>query len=369
MKVNKFFNKMKAHALTAISYLIPIVVAGGFLLAIGNLLGGEELATEVIKNTNFSYADTLTTMGILILSMLPMIISTGISYSIADKPGVAPGFLVGMIAINMEAGFIGGFIGGYVAGYTAKVITEKLSVPEWAEGMKPMLLIPFISSIIVGGVMYYVLGIPISSFQNILNEFLRGLDPTQTILFGATIGILSGIDYGGPINKITFAFLLTLQSEGITEPMAVLMLASMVTPFGFTLAYYLQKIFNKNIYTQMEVETLKTAFPMGVVMITEGCFPIVFNDLWKSILSTGIGAAVGGAISMTLGAGSPVPHGGLFAMVTMTNPLAWFISLIIGSIITGVVFFILKSETDYDAVKIVSESDEQDIDMGQLTIS
>ena len=119
----------------------------------------------------------------------------------------------------------------------------------------------------------------------------------------------------------------------------------------------------------MEVETLKTAFPMGVVMITEGCFPIVFNDLWKSILSTGIGAAVGGAISMTLGAGSPVPHGGLFAMVTMTNPLAWFISLIIGSIITGVVFFILKSETDYDAVKIVSESDEQDIDMGQLTIS
>src|SRR5699024_9049284 len=182
------------------------------------------------------------------------------------------------------------------------------------------LLLPLISSMIVGFIMYYLLGVPIAALIDILNNFLLGLDTSQKLMFGLIIGVLSAVDYGGPINKVVFAFLLSLQSEGINEPMAVLMLASMVTPFGMTFAYFYQKLFNKNIYTRMEVETLKTAFPMGVCMITEGCYPIIFNDLWRSILSTGIGAGVGGALSMYWGAASPVPHGGLFAMVTMTKP-------------------------------------------------
>lgn len=364
--MKRFFNTLKQHALTAISYLIPIVVSGGFLLAIGNLMGGEEIGNI---NEAFTFSDTLTTMGGLILGLLPVVIATGIAFSIADKPGIAPGFLVGLVSINMGAGFIGGFIGGYIAGYVAKWFRDKMKVPDWAEGLKPMLIIPFISAIIVGFIMYYILGTPISIATEALNNFLLGLDVGQTLLFGAIIGVLSSIDYGGPINKIVFAFLLTLQSEGINEPMAVLMLASMVTPFGFTLAYFMQKVFNKNIYTQMEVETLKTAFPMGVTMITEGCFPIVFNDLWRSIVSTGIGGAVGGALSMYWGAGSPVPHGGLFAMVTMTNPWAWFAGLMIGSVVTGVVFFILKKPTDIDAVKILTEDDESDIDMGDISIT
>lgn len=362
----KFFNILKQHALTAISYLIPIVVSGGFLLAIGNLFGGETIENI---NATFTFFDTLTTMGGLILGLLPVVIATGIAFSIADKPGIAPGFLVGLVSINMGAGFIGGFIGGYIAGYVAKYFRDKLKVPAWAEGLKPMLIIPFISSIIVGFIMYYILGTPISILTEALNSFLLGLDTGQTLLFGAIIGILSSIDYGGPINKIVFAFLLTLQSEGINEPMAVLMLASMVTPFGFSMAYFFQKIFNKNIYTQMEVETLKTAFPMGVAMITEGCFPIVFNDLWRAILSTGIGGAVGGALSMYWNAGSPVPHGGLFAMVTMSNPWAWFAALMVGSFVTGIAFFLLKKRVDKDSVKILTEDDEKDIDMGDLIIS
>lgn len=360
------FNILKQHALTAISYLIPIVVSGGFLLAIGSLFGGTNI--EDITQS-FSFFDTLYTMGGLVLGMLPVVIATGIAFSIADKPGIAPGFLVGLVAINMNAGFIGGFIGGYIAGYIAKLIRDKMSVPQWAEGLKPMLLIPFLSSIIVGFIMYYILGTPIAIFTEALNDFLLGLDTGQTLLFGAIIGILSSIDYGGPINKVVFAFLLSLQSEGITEPMAVLMLASMVTPFGFTMAYFMQKIFNKNIYTNMEVETLKTAFPMGVVMITEGCFPIVFNDLWRSVLSTGVGGAVGGAMSMYLGAGSPVPHGGLFAMVTMTNPIGWFISLLVGSLVTASMFFVLKKEVDRDAITLINEDDEKEVDLNSIRVS
>lgn len=276
----KLFTNLKQHALTAISYLIPIVVSGGFLLAIGSLLGGATI-NDIKESYNFF--DVMYTMGGLVLGMLPVVIATGISFSISDKPGIAPGFLVGLISINMNAGFIGGFIGGYIAGYLTRFLKEKIKVPLWAEGLKPMLIIPFISSVVVGFIMYFVLGFPISALTDTLNNFLLGLDTSQKLMFGLIVGVLSAIDYGGPINKVVFAFLLSLQSEGINEPMAVLMLASMVTPFGMSIAFFLQKIFKKNIYNRMEVETLKTAFPMGVCMITEGCYPIIFNDLWRCI--------------------------------------------------------------------------------------
>lgn len=362
----KLFTNLKQHALTAISYLIPVVVSGGFLLAIGSLFGGVTI--ENIQDS-FGFFDTMYTMGGLILGMLPVVIATGIAFSIADKPGIAPGFLVGLVAINMNSGFIGGFIGGFIAGYIAKFLKDKMKVPQWAEGLKPMLLIPFVASLAVGIIMYYVLGTPISILTDALNNYLLGLDTSQKLLFGLIIGILSSVDYGGPINKVVFAFLLSLQSEGINEPMAVLMLASMVTPFGMTIAYYMQKVFGKNIYVRMEVETLKTAFPMGVCMITEGCYPIIFNDLWRCVLSTGIGGAIGGAMSMYLAAASPVPHGGLFAMVTMTNPLAWLASLLVGSLATAIVLYVLKKPVALDDVKELKEEDEREIDFKELKIT
>ncbi|MBO0454220.1 PTS fructose transporter subunit IIC [Candidatus Enterococcus murrayae] len=362
----KLFTNLKQHALTAISYLIPIVVSGGFMLAIGSLLGGGTI--ESIKDS-YNFWDVMYTMGGLVLGMLPVVIGTGISFSIADKPGIAPGFLVGLISINMNAGFIGGFIGGYIAGYLTKFLRDHIKVPGWAEGLKPMLILPFLSSIVIGLVMYFVLGIPIAAMTDALNNFLRGLDTNQKLMFGLIVGVLSAVDYGGPINKVVFAFLLSLQSDGINEPMAVLMLASMVTPFGMSMAYFFQKLFRKNIYNKMEVETLKTAFPMGVCMITEGCYPIIFNDLWRCIVSTGVGAGVGGALSMIWGAGSPVPHGGLFAMVTMTNPLAWFAALMIGSLVDAILLMILKKPVAYDEVKDDGIETEKDIDLSEMKIS
>lgn len=364
--MGKTFTVLKQHALTAISYLIPVVVGAGFMLAIGNLLGGKTIEDF---SAGFSLVDTLTTMGGLVLGMLPVVIATGISFSIADKPGIAPGFLVGLISINIGAGFIGGFIGGYIAGYISKLLRDKMKVPGWAEGLKPMLIIPLIASIAVGLVMYYIVGTPVRIGTEVLNNFLYNLDTNQKLWFGVIVGILSGIDYGGPINKVVFAFLLSLQTDGINEPMAVLMLASMVTPFGMSIAFFFQKLFRKNIYTKDEVETLKTAFPMGVCMITEGCFPIIFNDLWKCMLSTAIGGAVGGALSMIWNAGSPVPHGGLFAMVTMTNPIHWFIALIIGSLATAIVLFILKRPVDADSKVEIKEEDEKEVDLSSLRIS
>lgn len=359
-------NTLKQHALTAISYLIPIVVGGGFLLAIGSLMGG---ATIENFNSDWSFADTLYTMGSQILGMLPVVIGTGIAFSIADKPGIAAGFLVGLISIKMNAGFIGGFAGGYIAGYIALFLKNKMHVPQWAEGLKPMLLIPLISCFLVGMIMFYVLGTPISIFTEALNNFIKGLDMSQTLLFGLIIGVLSGVDYGGPINKVVYAFLLSLQSEGINEPMAVLMLASMVTPFGLTMMYPMQKIFRKNVFNKTEVDTLKTAFPMGVCMITEGCYPIIFNHLLPCVIATGVGAGVGGALSMLWACASPVPHGGLFAMVTMTNPFSWLAALLIGSLVFAIVLFVILKPVDPEAEIVLDESKEADIDLSDIKIS
>ena len=359
-------NTLKQHALTAISYLIPIVVGGGFLLAIGSLMGGVTIENF---NSDWSFADTLYTMGSQILGMLPVVIGTGIAFSIADKPGIAAGFLVGLISIKMNAGFIGGFAGGYIAGYIALFLKNKMHVPQWAEGLKPMLLIPLISCFLVGMIMFYVLGTPISIFTEALNNFIKGLDMSQTLLFGLIIGVLSGVDYGGPINKVVYAFLLSLQSEGINEPMAVLMLASMVTPFGLTMMYPMQKIFRKNVFNKTEVDTLKTAFPMGVCMITEGCYPIIFNHLLPCVIATGIGAGVGGALSMLWACASPVPHGGLFAMVTMTNPFGWLAALLIGSLVFAIVLFVILKPVDPEAEIVLDESKEADIDLSDIKIS
>lgn len=348
--------------MTAISYLIPIVVGAGFMLAIGNLANGEEIKDI---NEGFGFFDVLTTMGGDILGLLPVVISIGIAFSIANKPGLAPGAAIGLAANGIGAGFFGGLIGGFVAGYVAKFIADKMKVPTWAEGLKPMLLIPLFSSIISVVVMYFIIGKPVAAGTDILENYIANLDPSNLIFYGAIIGILSSIDYGGPINKTVFAFVLSLQSEGVLEPITVLMLASMVTPFGFTMAYFFQKIFRKNIYTRQEKETLKAAFPMGVVMITEGCFPIILNDVVRSVIATGVGGAIGGALSMFWGADSTVPHGGVLAMVTMDHPWAFLLALLIGSLATAVVFFIIKRPVEYDSEV---EVEDQDIDMDSIRI-
>ena len=197
--------EIKKHLMTAISFFLPIVVASGFLLAIGNMMGGTTITDF---KAGFSFADTMTTMGGYGLGLLPMIVSTAIAYSIADKPGIAPGLIVGMVASGIGAGFLGGLVGGYLAGYTVVTIVRSLKVPEWMQGLMPTLVIPFTSSFIAGLIMYYIIGTPINWVASQITGYLGGLDRSQLLFYGAIIGILSSIDYGGAINKVVFAFVL-----------------------------------------------------------------------------------------------------------------------------------------------------------------
>ena len=349
--------EIKKHLMTAISFFLPIVVGAGFLLAIGNMMGGQNI--QAYKD-GFTFADTLVTMGIYGLSLLPMIVSTAIAYSIADKPGIAPGLIVGMVASGIGAGFLGGLVGGYISGYTVAAIVHYIKVPKWMEGLMPTLVIPFLSSFIAGMLMYYVVGGPINWLAGLITGYLSSLDTSSLFFYGMIIGIFASIDYGGAINKVVFAFVFTLFSEGIYEPITVLILASMVTPFGLTMAYFIGKVIRKNIFNKQEINALTTAFPMGVCQITEGCFPIVLNDLLRNVIATGVGGAIGGGLSMLWGADSHIPASGMFAVFTMTKPWAFIGALLIGSLATAVTILILKPKVDPNFVPGVEEDQEED---------
>ncbi|MDE7492109.1 PTS fructose transporter subunit IIC, partial [Streptococcus agalactiae] len=229
----------KGHLLTAISYLIPIVCGAGFLVAIGMAMGGR--AQDALVIGNFSFWDTMATMGGKALGLLPVIIATGIAFSIAGKPGIAPGFVVGLIANAISAGFIGGILGGYIAGFIALGILKNVKVPNWAKGLMPTLIVPFFAALLSSLIMIYLIGGPISAFTGWLTDFLKSLGNTSNLVMGAVIGVLSGVDLGGPLNKTVYAFVLTLQAEGVKEPLTALQLVNTATPVGFGLAYFIAK--------------------------------------------------------------------------------------------------------------------------------
>lgn len=365
----KFIRQMnlKGHLLTAISYLIPIVCGAGFMIAIGMAFGGEP-GTDLLAG-NYSIFDVLAVIGGLGLGMLPVVISTGIAYSIAGKPGIAPGFIVGLIANTIQAGFIGGILGGFVAGYLVLGVIKFLKVPKWMKGLMPTLIIPLLTTFLGGLIMIYVIGTPITLFTDTLTNLLNSLGSSSLLVFGGIVGLLSGVDYGGPINKTVFAFVLTLQAEGLNGPITALQLVNTATPIGFGLAYFVAKLFGKNIYSTMEIETLKTAVPMGVVNIVEGVIPIVMNDIVRGVFATAVGGAVGGAVSMSLGADATVPFGGVLMIPTMSNPWAGVLALLANIVVTALTLAIIKKHVTADDLSNQVEVEEDEIDLEDIQIS
>lgn len=356
--------ELKKHALTAISYMLPIVVTAGLLIAIGNLTGGG-----VIEDYQAAYSipDALVSLGVLGMGLLAPVISGAIAYSIADRPGIGPGLFMGLIANSIGAGFLGGMLGGYLVGFLVKFIVNNLKVPKWAEGLMPMMIVPLLSTLIMGLLMYFVIGVPIVWATAALTSFLNSLQGSGRFLFGAIVGGMAAFDFGGPVNKVASLFADGLLLEGVMEPEAVKILASMVPPFGVTISWVLSKIVRKKKYSKGEEDNIKIAFPMGICMITEGVIPIAAVDPLRVIFSCTIGAAVGGGLSMMWGVGSPVPSGGLFIVPAMTDPLLFMLALLIGSVITGVLLFALKKEP-VEEEKFEAE-EEEEMDLSDITLS
>lgn len=358
---------IKAPTLTAISYLLPLVVASGLLIAIGNLTGGQNVTTL----EGITIPSALTTIGVFGMGLLPSFIAGYIAYAIADRPGLAPGFLMGQVASFLGAGFLGGMIGGIIAGYIALWLETYLTVPKWAQALMPMMIIPTLTTIAAGLIMVFILGGPIAAITAGLTAFIKGLDYSQKFVTGFILGFIQHLDYGGAISKVPNLICDGMMADGIYGPEAVKVLGSMAPPFGVTLALVLSKyVFKKPVFKLSEIENIKVAFPMGVCMITEGVIPIAMNDLVRTVISTALGDAVCGAIAFSMGVESMVPSGGMFVVPMMRNPGWALVALLAGALVTALLLVLLKRPLKPEEVDdLNTEEEEEEVDLSGLSFS
>nr|WP_243701565.1 PTS fructose transporter subunit IIC [Sodalis ligni] len=247
-------------------------------------------------------------------------------------------------------------------------LKNNIKVPLWAVGLLPMMILPLVSTLVIGILMYFVIGVPIVWATKALTGFLMGMQGSARFIFGMIMGGMAAFDFGGPVNKVASLFADGLLLEGIKEPEAVKILASMVPPFGVTISLIISRLIKKKKYSKLEEDNIKIAFPMGICMITEGVIPIAAVDPIRVIASCTIGAAIGGGISMYLGIGSPVPSGGMFIVPAMNHPLLFCLALLIGSVITALLLVILKREPKENEINS-TEEDEGELDLSSVKIS
>jgi len=352
--------ELKRHAMTGISYMIPLVVASGLLIAIGNLVGGNPALISDYKS-QYNLWEAAVTLGVYGMGLIPAVMSAAIAYSIADRPGIAPGLLMGMIANAMGAGFLGGMLGGYLSGWCVNFLKKNIKVPIWAQGLMPMMIIPLLASLIVGFIMFFIIGRPISAASFALRDMLVNMQGGSKAVFGAIMGAMAAFDFGGPVNKVASLFADGLLIDKVYGPEAIKVCASMIPPFGVTLSWLIKK----SRYSKNEADNIKIAFPMGICMITEGVIPIAAVDPFRVIFSCSFGAAIGGIIIMLLDVGSPVPSGGMFIVPAMQNPLGFLTALGVGSLVTALLLVFLKK----DALETTNEVDEEEeVDLSAISI-
>ena len=302
MKENKIpvSQEIKKHLLTGISWMIPLIVAAGICIALGQVLGG----TDVGEKTG-TIPWMLNQIGGWGMGLIVPLISAAIAYSIADRPGFVPGLIVGFLCGQIHTGFIGGMLGGFLVGYTILLLKRYIRLPQSMQGLMPIMVLPVLSTIIGGLLMMTLIGKPIAWLQEALIHLLESMQGGSRFLMGAILGAMATFDFGGPVNKTMSLFSDGLLVSGVYGPEAVKFVGSIIPPFGITLSFLL----TRHKYTRAEREALKAAFPMGICMITEGVIPIAARDLLRVVGSCVVASAVAGGLIMVWGVESPVLPG------------------------------------------------------------
>ena len=324
------------HLLTGVSYMLPIVVAGGLLIALSFIFG-----IEAFKEKGTLAASLMDVGGGAAFALMIPVLAGFIAFSIADRPGLAPGLIGGMLASQLQAGFLGGIIAGFLAGYIALFLRNHLKLPVHFEGLKPVLLIPLLATLIVGLLMIYVVGSPAKAIMDGLAQFLKGLSGTNAVLLGLLLGGMMAVDMGGPINKAAYTFGVGLLASNSFMPMAAVMAAGMVPPLGIALA----TLVAKNRFTADEQIAGKAAAVLGISFITEGAIPFAAKDPLRVIPACITGAAATGALSMFFGCTLHAPHGGVFVLAipnAVGQLLPYVGAIAAGSAITALVLIVLK---------------------------
>lgn len=326
------------HLMSGVSNMLPFVVGGGILIALSFIFG---IKSADPNDPSFnSFAKLLMDIGggNAFFLMVP-VLAGFIGMSIADRPGFAPAMVAGLISINNGGGFLGGLIGGFLGGYVILALKKLFKkLPESLEGLKPVLIYPLLGIFITGALMYLVVIDPIAFLNKGVTNFLNNLGTGNLILLGTLLGAMMAIDMGGPINKAAFTFGIAAISAGNYYPHAAVMAGGMVPPLGIALA----TTFFKNKFTKDEINAGKINYIMGASFITEGAIPFAAADPIRIIPACVIGAGVAGGLTMLFHCSLPAPHGGLFVLPIITHPFMYLLSVIIGSIITGLIVGISK---------------------------
>lgn len=326
------------HLMTGVSYMLPLVVAGGLAIALAFAIGGIQ---EGAYPEGTLAAALMKIGGDTAFRLFIAVFSGFIAYSIADRPGIAPGLVGGFLAQTLGAGFIGGIFSGFLAGYLTKFLADKIRLPATLEGLKPVLILPFLSTLGIGLLMIYAIAPPVKWLNDGMNAWLLGMQGANAIVLGIILGAMMGFDMGGPINKASYAFAVGLLASKIYAPMAAVMAAGMTPPLGLALACFLFK----SKFDLEEREAAGPALVLGMSFITEGAIPFAAKDPIRVIPALMAGSAVAGAISMVSGVQLLVPHGGIFAALipgAVSNLLAYLIAILAGTVVTAGALFFLK---------------------------
>lgn len=336
------------HLMNGVSHMLPFVVGGGILIAIAFLIDGFSVELNSLpadQRANFGTITQAAAMfkgigGTAFGFMLP-ILAGFIAMSIADRPGLAVGFVGGSIAANGTSGFLGALVAGFVAGYIVLLLKKVFSkLPESLDGMKPVLLYPLLGIFLVGVIMQFVVEPPIGALNTAINNGLNGLNGASAVVLGVLLGGMMSVDMGGPVNKAAYVFGTASIAAGNYNIMAAVMIGGMVPPIAIALA----TIFFKNKFTAEERKAGPTNFIMGLSFITEGAIPFAASDPLHVLPACVVGSAVAGGLSMAFGCTLMAPHGGIFVVPTIGNPLMYLVALVIGSFIACGLLGLLKKK-------------------------
>jgi PTS system fructose-specific IIC component len=345
--------RLRKWLMTGVSYMVPFVAAGGLLIAISFAVGGygiadaKSVADHFVWTELHSWAALLNQIGQLAFSFLVPVLAGYIAYGMADRPGLVPGFVGGAVAVEIEAGFLGGLVAGLLAGVLVSGV-QRVAVPRVLRGIMPVVVIPLLSSAVVGTLMFVLIGKPVASAQKAMTDWLGSLTGANAVLLGLLIGLMMCFDLGGPVNKVAYTFATggiatSDPGNGSLTVMAAAMAAGMVPPLGMALA----TVVRGRLFTTAERENGKAAWVLGASFITEGAIPFAAADPLRVIPSSMAGGAVTGALTMAFGSTLRAPHGGVFVVPLIGSPLQYLVAIAAGTAVTTGLVVLLKGAREH----------------------
>ncbi|MDK2562618.1 fructose-specific PTS transporter subunit EIIC [Romboutsia sedimentorum] len=339
------FRKIYKHLMNGVSNMLPFVVSGGILIALAFLFDDYSINPKNF-GSNLPLPAFLKGIGDYAFGFMLPVLAGYIAYSIADRPAMVVGFVGGIIAKESGSGFLGALIAGFIAGYIVVGLKKLFSkLPQSLDGIKPVLLFPLFGTLLIGIVMTFVVIPPVTAINNAMVAFLNGLGGSSKVVLGLVLGAMMAIDMGGPINKAAYVFGVASLDAGQFEIMAAVMAGGMVPPLAIALA----TTFFKNRFTKEQRESGKVNYVMGLSFITEGAIPFAAADPLKVIPACVVGSATAGALSMVFGAALRAPHGGIFVVPVVSNPLGYLAAIIIGSVVGMLLLAVLKKPLEKEA--------------------